>query len=470
MAAPAHAGPRLHRTWPQRLLIGVSITVVVLCLTGAGGLGYFYVQFNRLPRVGFVKNTLAPPQPPSDPENFLLVGSDTRAFVEGGQDAKSFGKVGGQRSDTIMLVRVDPKAHHAWMLSFPRDLWLPIAPDGHLQRINTAYDTGPQNLIDTIKADFNVPIHHYAEVNFKGFQGLVDTVGGVTIYLASPVRDTVTGLNLTDTGCVLLHGDQALAYVRSRHFQYKENGRWKTDPTGDLGRITRQQDFIRRATREALSKDLFNPKRINGLVNVALNNVKVDNALDIKEMLRLGKTFKSLDANAITQYSLPVVNAMTSGGASVLKIPQKDEATVSAILDVFRGAPPVSPQQEPDVVPSGATLRVLNGSGMSGQAGDATSALRQAQFSVQAPGTTTHTTRTTIRYAEGQKAKADLLARYLVNGADVQQYPGLTGVDAVLVTGTDFAGVLATPRPASAGPTTTTPLPVATPAPNAPQC
>src|SRR5439155_1703401 len=82
-------------------------------------------------------------------------GSDTRAFVEDRQDAKSFGKVGGQRSDTIMLVRVDPKAHHAWMLSFPRDLWLPIAPDGHLQRINTAYDTGAQNLIETIKADFN---------------------------------------------------------------------------------------------------------------------------------------------------------------------------------------------------------------------------------------------------------------------------------------------------------------------------
>ena len=80
-----------------------------------------------------------------------------RAFVDSTEDAKSFGgtgSTGGARSDTIMLVRVDPKSHHAWMLSFPRDLWLPIAPDGHLQRINTAFDTGPQNLIDTIKSDW----------------------------------------------------------------------------------------------------------------------------------------------------------------------------------------------------------------------------------------------------------------------------------------------------------------------------
>jgi LCP family protein required for cell wall assembly len=475
MAAPAHDAPRPRRTWPQRLLLGTCALLIVGCLTGAGGLGYFYVQFDRLDRVSLKEKTLAPKQPPGDPENFLLVGSDTRAFVDDAKDAKSFGNPGGQRSDTIMLVRVDPRTKHAWMLSFPRDLWLPIAPDGHLQRINTAYDAvSPQRLIDTIKADFNVPIHHYAEVNFKGFEGLVDTVGGVQVYVASAIRDTVTGLNIVGTGCVTFHGDQALAYVRSRHFQYKlGNGHWATDPTGDLGRITRQQDFVRRAMREALSKDLFNPARINALVGVAQSNVKVDDALDIKEMLRLGRTFKTLDPNAITQYNLPVVNAVTSGGASVLKIPAKDQATVDAILDVFRGTPPPtiqSPGQQAPALPSEVTLRVLNGSGTAGQAGDATSALRQAGFSVQAPGTTSRVTRTVIQYAAGQEGKAALLARYLVTGADLRLSSGLGGVDAVLVTGTDFAGVLATPAAATAVPTTTTTLPVATPASNAPQC
>ena len=114
------------------------------------------------------------------------------------------------------------------MVSFPRDLWIPIAPDGHEQRINTAFTNGPEALIQTIKLNFQIPINHYMQVDFKGFQGLVDAVGGIELYLPGPVRDKVTGLNITDTGCVLFHGDQALSYVRSRHFQYQENGRWRS--------------------------------------------------------------------------------------------------------------------------------------------------------------------------------------------------------------------------------------------------
>jgi LCP family protein required for cell wall assembly len=473
MVAPAHASPQLRRTWRQRLLIALCALLIVGCLTGAGGLGYFYVQLNGLERVSLAKDTLAPEQPPSDPENFLLVGSDSRAFVEGGEDAQSFGNVGGQRSDTVMLVRVDPKTKHAWMLSFPRDLYIPIAPTFRNDRINTAYDAeSPERLIETIKTNFNVPIHHYAEVNFAGFRNLVDTVGGVKLFVPGAIRDRQTGLNITDTGCVLFHGDQALSYVRSRHFQYFENGRWRSDPTGDLGRITRQQDFVRRAIHETLSKDLLNPARANRLIGVARENVKVDADLDLDSLLRLGRTFRSLDPNAVTQFQLPVVGAVGVGGASVLKIPAKDQPVVNAILDVFRGAPQESaqaPDDAPEVLPAGVTVRVLNGSGIAGQAGDVSSSLRQSGFSVQTPGTTTAHTRTTIRYAPGQEAQAALVARHLVNGADLQQTSGLGGVDVVVVTASDFAGVLATPDPAPPAAPTTTTLPVAI-APSAPEC
>jgi LCP family protein required for cell wall assembly len=478
MSAPAHAlPPRLRRTWRQRLLIATCALLIVGCLTGAGGLSYFYVQLNGLERVNLADGILANEQPPTDPENFLLVGSDSRSFVEGGQDAQSFGSagsVGGQRSDTVMLVRVDPKTKHAWMLSFPRDLYIPIAPDFRNDRINTAYDPeSPQRLIETIKTNFNVPIHHYAEVNFAGFRNLVDTVGGVKLFVAGPIRDRQTGLNITDTGCVLFHGDQALSYVRSRQFQYFENGRWRSDPTGDLGRITRQQDFVRRAIHETLSKDLLNPARANRLIGVARESVKVDDELDLDSLLRLGRTFRSLDPNAVTQFQLPVVGAVGSGGASVLKIPTKDTPTVEAILEVFRGVPQETaqaPEATPEVLPAGVTVRVLNGSGISGQASDVTSSLRQAGFSTQAPGTTTPIARTTVRYAPGQQAQAALVARYLVNGADLQETSGLGGVDVVVVTATDFAGVLATPDPAPPATPTTTSLPVATTAPAAPEC
>jgi LCP family protein required for cell wall assembly len=466
MTAPA--GARLRRTWPQRLLIAFNLALIVVCLTGAGGLGYFYYQFGKLPKIELQSGTLAAETPPGDPQNFLLVGSDSRAFVEeGSSDQNHFGNTsdtGGQRADTIILVRVDPRTRKAAMVSFPRDLWLPIAPDGHNQRINTAFEDGPEQLIETIKTNFNIPIHHYAQVDFKGFQGLVDAVGGVTIYLATPVRDRVTGLNILDTGCVELHGDQALAYVRSRHFQYQENGRWKSDPTGDLGRISRQQDFIRRALREALSKGLTNPARLNRLVNVGLKNVKVSKSLDLKDVVNLGKNFRSLSPETLQQYSLPVTNTRV-GAAAVLKILDKDKATAESIFQVFRGSPPAAAV---DVAPSAVTVRVLNGSGTAGQAGDASSALQQSQFTVTAPGDASRTSRTTIRYGAGQEAKAQLLERYLANGATIQSYPGLEGVDVVLVTGSDFGGVLATPRAATTQSTTT--LPQSTPPPAAPEC
>jgi LCP family protein required for cell wall assembly len=467
MTAPA--GARLRRTWPQRLLIALNLALIVLCLTGAGGLGYFYYQFGQLPKIDLAKGTLAPESPPGEPQNFLLVGSDSRAFVEEGtQDQRSFGDegyTGGQRADTIILVRVDPRTRRAAMVSFPRDLWLPIAPDGHNQRINTAFEDGPEQLIETIKTNFNIPIQHYAQVDFKGFQGLVDAVGGVTIFLATPVRDRVTGLNVLDTGCVELHGDQALAYVRSRHFQYQEKGRWKTDPSGDIGRISRQQDFIRRALREALSKGLTNPARLNRLVNVGLKNVKVSKSLDLKDVVNLGKNFRSLSPETLQQYSLPVTSTRV-GAASVLKILTKDQPTAESIFQVFRGTPPAAAQE---VAPSAVTVRVLNGSGTPGQAGDASSALQQSQFTVTAPGDATRTSKTIIRYGAGQEGKAQLLERYLANGASIQQYPGLEGVDVVLVTGRDFGGVLATPRAATPDQSTTT-LPATAPPPAAPEC
>ena len=462
MAVPA--GAALRRTWPQRLLIAFNVALIVLCVAAASGLGYFYYQFGKLPRIdvpGLAK------KPPGKPQNFLLVGSDSRAFVEDASDAKSFGNqsnTGGQRADTIILVRVDPQSHHAWMVSFPRDLLVPIAPDGHLQRINTAFTNGPDQLVETITRDFNVPIHHYAQVDFKGFQGLVDAVGGVKIFIASPMRDKQTGLLLLETGCLDLHGDQSLAYVRSRHTEFLERGRWHFDPRGDLGRIERQQDFIRRALREALSKGMFNPARLNRLVHVGLNNVEVSESLDLKDIVNLGRNFHSLAPDTITQYSLPVTLSSWNG-ASVLKIFDKDKATADQIFEVFRGVPeqPEAPPQ-----PSEVTVRVLNGTGVAGQAGDASSALQVAKFSLAAPGDGNRSARTVIRYGEGQEAKARLLARYLVSGADVQAYPGLQGVDVVLVTGRDYKGVLATPRPASEAPPPSGPE--ATPPPAAPEC
>ena len=462
-------GVRLRRTWPQRLLISFNIVLILACLASAGGIGYFYYRFGQLPRISFRDGVIAD-APPGEPENFLLVGSDTRAFVDDPNEAKSFGSsrnTGGQRSDTIILVRVDPKTKRAAMVSFPRDLWIPIAPDGHHQRINTAFENGPEQLIETIKLNYNVPIHHYLQVDFASFQGLVDAVGGVQLYLPGAVRDQVTGLNITDTGCVLFHGDQALAYVRSRHFQYMENGRWHSDPRGDLGRIERQQDFIRRALRKALSRGLTNPSKLNRLVNVGIDNVTVDKGLSARDIVNLGKQFKSLAPDTLAQFQLPVVNARR-GEASVVVVQAKDVPRVEEIMQIFRGVPP---QASAPVDPSGVKVQVLNGTGRSGEASQASEALQVAGFQLGSPGDGRSTVRTTILYGSGQLAKAQLVERYLDAGADLQESPQLQGVDVRVLTGSDYTGVLATPRPASAAPAVTTaPTAPTTTAPPAPEC
>jgi LCP family protein required for cell wall assembly len=475
MTVPA-SGVRPRRTWPQRILIAANLAIIVACLSGAGTLGWFYYQFGKLPRLDLAKGTLAPEQPGGDPQNFLLVGSDSRAFVDNPEDQKSFGNqaiTGGARADTIMLVRVDPRAKTVAMVSFPRDLFLQIARTNGRNRINTAFDQGPEQLIETITQNFNVPIHHYAQVDFRGFKGLVDAVGGVKVYLAAPVRDwdgrrNVTGLDIRQTGCLNLTGTQALAYVRSRHFETLENGRWKPDPSGDFGRIKRQQDFVIRAVREALTKDLLNPARANRLAQVAVKNAKISNSLDLRDILELGKSFHSLDPGVIQQYTLPVEPYTGAGGASYVRIipTAKAKADAETILDVFRG---IAPAVDAPVTASETNVQVMNGSGVDGLAGDATSQLQQLGFGVGTPGTVKVTTTTTVRYAPGQRAKAELVARYLKSDATLLESTGQK-VDVQLVLGQGFAGVLAQPRALQATTTTAAPSGSTTTLPPSPQC
>jgi LCP family protein required for cell wall assembly len=463
-----------HRSWTQRLLILFNLSVIVVLLAGAAGMGWFYLRFNRIPRITVHNLTEAPK---GQPQNYLLVGSDTRDFVDpGSADARAFGgqdvSSGSGRSDTIIIVRVDPVTNHASMVSFPRDLWVQIPGHDHA-KINTAFLgdakaglSGPELLIATIKLNFGIDINHYAQVDFAGFRGLVDAVGGVTVYLPAPVRDhdtTVspprneTGLDIRQTGCVQLNGTQALAYVRSRHFEsLQPNGKWKADPTGDFGRITRQQDFIRRAVNKVISEDLYNPIKLDQLVGAATNKnfLTLSDSLKIPDLVKLAKGFKSLSAGNLTQYQIPV-KVDSHGAQSTVDFEDGTTPEREAIFDVFRGIDPNAPVAPP--APSSVTVRVLNGSGVAGQAGDVAVALRARQFGTLDTGNAARTTDTVIKYGSGQEAKAQLLERYLVSGAKLESQPTLEGVDLLLVTGTDFSGVLTTPREAAAAlPTSTT--------------
>jgi anionic cell wall polymer biosynthesis LytR-Cps2A-Psr (LCP) family protein len=179
---------RARRTWPQRLLITFNVGVIAVCLVAAGALGYLNQKLDQIQRVDLAGQLTQEPADPGEPQNYLLVGTDSAAGLSEG-DSRAEGRENlGVLSDTIMLLRVDPNSMQAQLLSFPRDLWVTVPGAGE-QKINAALSAGgTQTLIDTITQNFDVPVHHYVEVDRVGFQDLVAAVDGVPMYFDKPLR------------------------------------------------------------------------------------------------------------------------------------------------------------------------------------------------------------------------------------------------------------------------------------------
>ena len=290
-------------------------------------------------------------------KNFLLTGSDNGNCVDPNSpyagafgDRTSF----GERSDTIMVIRVSPKDNQAAFLSFPRDLWVKIAGSTRSNRINTAFErNNPNTLVDTIYQNFGIPIDHYVNVDFCAFKEIVDAVGGVSVPFLHETRDKKTGLYVPGPSCFAFTGDHALAYVRSRSgYSYFDTAKneWVFDGTADLGRISRQQDFIRRAMQRALDKGSSSPRVANQLLNAALENVITDDQLTPTTMLQLAQAMRNLDTSGIASYTIAFTGQMI-GDQSVL-VPRIQNDNMRAILALFQGkAGFATPANTPEAPP-----------------------------------------------------------------------------------------------------------------------
>jgi LCP family protein required for cell wall assembly len=328
---------RPRRTWPQRLLLTLNVALVLVCLVAAGGIWWTYNQASALPRID-VGASLSPQTEPGEAQNILLVGIDDGTNLEA-DDPVNRGRGASLNTDTVMILRIEPQTQKAALLSLPRDLYVDLAGGGK-GRINTALALGgPQRLIETIKQDFGIPINHYAMVDFHGFESLVAAVDGVPVYFNHPSRDEATGLFQYDPGCVNLDPEQALAYARSRHFEIRKEGttRWVEDPTSDIGRITRQQEFIKAALRKAVAKGVRNPFVLKDLIGVAQENVTLDTELSIQDLVDLGLQFKDFDPDDLVTYA-PSTRGTMVGAMSVLLL---NDAASQPTFDVFRGIAPI---------------------------------------------------------------------------------------------------------------------------------
>ena len=348
-----------HYKRPRSHYFVLALNIVVVCSLLVAGVGMIWAN-NRLNARQVVSLNRDPSgQPSTDAEitpsdtwnltegdlaakNFLLTGSDNGSCVDPNSpyagafgDRTSF----GERSDTVMVIRVDPKDNHAAFLSFPRDLWVKIAGSTRTNRINTAFDRkNPNKLVDTIYLNFGITIDHYVNIDFCAFKEIVNAVGGVSIPFLYETRDKKTGLYVPAPSCFEFSGDHALAYVRSRsgysYFDPKKN-EWIKDGTGDLGRISRQQDFIRRAMQRALDKGSSSPTVANKLLNAALKNVITDDQLTPISMLQLAQAMRNLNTSKIPTYTIAATGEMI-GDQSVL-IPRIQNDTMREILALFQG-------------------------------------------------------------------------------------------------------------------------------------
>lgn len=271
--------------------------------------------------------------------NFLLTGTDNTTCID--PNSKYYGGIGdrsdmGSRSDAILILRVDPTTSQAAILSFPRDLWVKIGNSSG--RINSAWDpNNVQKLIDTIHTNFGLSIDHWVNVDFCAFQALVNAVGGISVPFTYAARDTHTGFEFDGTGCHAMQGDEALAYVRSRHYQYLDptTNTWKDDPSSDYGRITRQQDFIKRVLQKAIDEGATNPVVANNLINAIIGKVTVDQALTVQQLLDVAGAMRTFDPAKVKQYQIAGVGFL-AGSAQVIR-PTIDTPNMKAILAVFRG-------------------------------------------------------------------------------------------------------------------------------------
>jgi len=355
LASPIVATPRRRRprrTWPQRLVLTLNLVLILGCLGAAGAFSYVRQKASEIAVVE-IGGVAKPAAELGQPRNILLIGTDSAAGLDKKDPVRRGRDVGGQLADVIMILRVDPRTETAALLSIPRDTWVPVAPRWSESKINSSFSGGggPATVIATIKHNFGISVDNYAQVDFAGFRGIVEVLGGVPVYLERPISDPTTGLWLIQTGCIVVDPPQALAYARSRHFRYqdretyKKGVKWITDPTGDLGRITRQQQFLQNVAQQAISKGIRNPSTAMGLVNEALGSVQIDESLNVGQIVDLIQIFRNFDVGALQRYQLPT----ESGGNARNSYQEVRWAEAEGMLDVFRGVDDTVPV-EPETV------------------------------------------------------------------------------------------------------------------------
>jgi polyisoprenyl-teichoic acid--peptidoglycan teichoic acid transferase len=337
------------------------------------------------------------------------------------------------------------------------------------QKINAAFNSdsggGPQRVVDTLQQNFNVPIHHYLEVDFQSFKGIVDAMGGVPVYINAPSRDAKSGFEFIPfnfkPGCYTLDGSTALNYVRSRDLEQYIEGSWQKPGADapDLARIQRQQDFMKRLATEAFRKSVNSPSTALDIADETIPKLKADRALNSDDIKKLIASFRRVDPNdpnSLEMVTFPTVPGATNSRlGSTLQPKEPDAEAVLARLRQFGPAP----TQQNGPKPSEVRVRVFNGSGQSGLASKTGTELQQQGFVSAGVGNQPRVSATQIHYRAGSLDKARVVQSYLGGVGKLVEDKSIVQADVAVILGADFKAV--TPPPNAAPPDSAAPAPSA---------
>lgn len=239
-----------------------------------------------------------------------------------GVDGDSFNAT---RSDTIMLGIVDPENAKVSLLSIPRDLRVDIPENGY-DKVNAAFALGGVDLTaKTIEETFDVPIKYYATINFKGFQELVDAIGGIELDVE---KDLTFSDRITKTRFSLNQGPQTLNGIQALNY-----ARFRGDGEGDFGRMRRQQQVIRAIVDQTIS--FRNIPKIIDIIEVVDDNFSSN--VSYKDLGLLALKMRNLSGNSIESITLEARPDMINGVSYVIADEEDIELTSDLIQDKLKG-------------------------------------------------------------------------------------------------------------------------------------
>ena len=410
----------------------VAAVLIVIFALAAGGVFAYAQHIQKTMTSTIVKqeklNPSLKPAEPLKPFTLLLLGADHR------KGETSY------RADTILLAKIDPVNHKVWMLSIPRDTKVLIPKHGY-DKINAAhFYGGPDLVIETVEEFTGVPINHYMEVNFQGFQGAVDALGGVWVDVPHAINDKKAASQSVHqraakipAGYQLLDGEHALTFVRSRAFA-----------DADISRMKDQQIFFKAvATQLSKSRDVT---KIIRAVNAAAPYVKTD--LSLVQMLKVAVALKDAGSDRIYtatvdgDWKSPYIITNLSLKKKLLadfKAGRSFEPTKSADPDdadsKTKAAAPAAKKA------SDIQITVRNGAGISGIAKQAGLILKAKGFTVADTGNANQNVyKKTLVVYKSDKAAAEQVASALMPGTSIVESRGMYSFSSeiLLVVGKDW--------------------------------